>query len=569
MTNKRKLLAAMGTAIVSMSLMGCGKGRMQSQLVKKAPVEKTEVGALVQLKSSQDLESLLESFPQARYRILSEKHHLFEIFNVELTKLAQSQLVAEVYQNNDVFQYKPEQQNLLEEKIFFQNQTLKESPKPCEGEPGQIYINVQDSEEIQNKIHLLGTSLKFDAHNSSYNDGSPAELKFFWAVLYPKGSVLAQNTDTGISIFSGEKLEVTPDSMGMYQMQVLAQDSHNKCSLLSLQFYVTQNPKYVRYPDNEQITQAPIELDLHHIAEIGWDKQNQTTTGDHVVVAVVDSGVNYNHKALNANIFTNINEIPDNNIDDDQNGFVDDVVGYDFAFGDSQPFDDQGHGTHVAGLIASPATGIASHAKILPIKAMSATGDVGSVAAAILYAVDSGADIINLSLGNYGAPHPLLVMALSYAEQKDVLVVAAAGNGDEYGVGVNTDETPHFPSSLPHSNLITVAACGKGEALTSYSNYGSSTVDITAPGGNFERQIMSTMYDNPQHQLYIGNSGTSMATPIVSGALALVKELAPHLTAAEIIKLVSENGQKMAELQGKVTSGSELNIKNVIDILKK
>ena len=93
------------------------------------------MGALVQLKSSQDLESLLESFPQARYRILSEKHHLFEIFNVELTKLAQSQLVAEVYQNNDVFQYKPEQQNLLEEKDIFQNQTLKNRQSPVKVNP--------------------------------------------------------------------------------------------------------------------------------------------------------------------------------------------------------------------------------------------------------------------------------------------------------------------------------------------------------------------------------------------------------------------------------------------------
>src|SRR5690606_16981905 len=131
---------------------------------------------------------------------------------------------------------------------------------------------------------------------------------------------------------------------------------------------------------------------------------------------------------------------------------IDDVVGYDFANSDSFPFDDQGHGSHVAGLTASSVTGLAKKARILSVKALGPSGgDIASIVGGSFYAVDNGAKVLNMSFGNYGAPHPKLVEAMDYAEEKGVIVVAASGNGHPmFGIGMNTDVMPNFPSSFPH-----------------------------------------------------------------------------------------------------------------------
>jgi subtilisin family serine protease len=245
------------------------------------------------------------------------------------------------------------------------------------------------------------------------------------------------------------------------------------------------------------------------------------TTGAGVVVAIVDSGVDYLHEDLDDNIWTNLGEIPDNGIDDEGNGFVDDVRGYDFQGNfftsldpDNDPMDALGHGTHVSGIVAAEDNGIgvigvAPDATIMPVRVLD---DVGAgwdsqIAKGIRYAVDNGADVINMSLGGYFFSS-LMRDAVEYAHESDVTVVAAAGNEFIYSIA-------SFPAGYP--SVISVAAAEReslGETKTWWSNWGNA--DFLAPG----EEVLSTIPDGN----YARFSGTSMASPQVAGAVALLKE---------------------------------------------
>jgi hypothetical protein len=259
----------------------------------------------------------------------------------------------------------------------------------------------------------------------------------------------------------------------------------------------------------------------------GYDAMNvgaayaSGVTGAGVTVAIVDSGVDYLHEDLDDNIWTNPGEIPDNGVDDEGNGFVDDVRGYDFQGNfftsldpDNDPMDALGHGTHVAGIVAAEDNGIgvigvAPDATIMPVRVLD---DVGAgwdsqIAKGIRYAVDNDADIINMSLGGYFFSS-LMRDAVEYAHANDVTVVAAAGNEFLYSL-------ESFPAGYP--SVISVAAAEQeslGETKTWWSNWGN--VDFLAPG----EQVLSTTPDDT----YQPFSGTSMASPNVAGAIALVKQ---------------------------------------------
>jgi uncharacterized repeat protein (TIGR01451 family) len=223
--------------------------------------------------------------------------------------------------------------------------------------------------------------------------------------------------------------------------------------------------------------------DIH--APAAWDI---TTGSNNVIIAVVDSGVAWEHPDLAANIWTNPGEIPGNGIDDDGNGFIDDVHGWDFVDNDNDPtsYDLFTHGTHVAGTIAAVGnngTGIAGvmwMAKIMPVRFLDASGfgTVADVIAAIQYAIDNGAKIINAS---YDGP------SFSQAEKDEIaaantagiVFVAAAGNN-----GTSNDTTPAYPANYNLPNIISVAATDQFDKLASFSNYGKNTVEIAAPGVN-------------------------------------------------------------------------------------
>jgi subtilisin family serine protease len=301
-------------------------------------------------------------------------------------------------------------------------------------------------------------------------------------------------------------------------------------------------------------------------ADIDAPEAWSATTGKpDTAVAVIDTGVDINHPDLNANIWTNPDEIAGNGIDDDGNSYVDDVHGWDFANDDASVFDsaaDDKHGTHVAGTIAAEGNngvgvaGVTWQAKIMPLKFISpGKGYVSDAAEALRYAVDEGVKISNHSYGYYdycgGCFSKTLRDAVDYAAGEGHLVVAAAMNGGSDWVGDDNDQTPVYPASHQGANVISVAASDQRDTLTSFSNYGATSVDLAAPG----QSIYSTYPNNT----YGNGTGTSMATPHVAGVAALVEAQNPDFDAAGIKDRILESVDKKASLEGRTVSGGRLN----------
>jgi hypothetical protein len=266
-------------------------------------------------------------------------------------------------------------------------------------------------------------------------------------------------------------------------------------------------------------------LDVINAPEV-W---NQNITGNGIVVAVVDSGVDYTHPDLDGNIWRNAGEIAGNGIDDDRNGYIDDIRGWDFVASDNNPMDldFDGHGTHIAGAIAAERnnfgiTGVAPNAKIMPVRVLAAvgSGEPISAAAGIRYAADNGANVINLSLGNDFFPSTQLNDAIEYANNKGSVVVMAAGN-----LG---DIQPAYPARNADRWGIAVGSIDVSGRMDDSSNRsGSTPLDyLVAPGV----EIVSTTPDED----YEVRSGTSMATPHVAGVAALVLNANPTLTPAQV-----------------------------------
>ena len=283
----------------------------------------------------------------------------------------------------------------------------------------------------------------------------------------------------------------------------------------------------------------------------------EVTTGDRkIVVAVIDTGVDYNHPDLKDNMYRNSGEIPDNNIDDDRNGFVDDVHGYDFAANDGDPMDKNGHGTHCAGTIGAVGDNLLGVAGVnwqVSIMALKFLGDNGSgtttgAIKAIDYAVNNGAKVLSNSWGALLAYSAPLLKAIKRAEAKGVIFVAAAGND-----GLDNEEYPTYPASFDASNIVSVAAIDpKSNKLASFSNFGKRTVDIAAPGVD----ILSTYPGGG----YAFMSGTSMATPHVAGALALLLAVRPEAGMDTLLPALLERSQFSKELYGKVSSAGTLDV---------
>ncbi|NEO33024.1 MAG: S8 family serine peptidase [Symploca sp. SIO3C6] len=262
----------------------------------------------------------------------------------------------------------------------------------------------------------------------------------------------------------------------------------------------------------------------------------QGYTGEDVVVAVIDSGVDYTHQDLNDNIWLNSDEIFGNGIDDDLNGYVDDIRGWDFIDGDNNPqdLDIDGHGTHVAGTIAAEnnglgVTGVAYNAQIMPVRVLDEFGysSLHSVAQGIYYAVHNGADVINLSLG--GGYSYETQQAIQYATVLGVVVVMAAGN--------NSAAQPTCPAHLATDWGIAVGATDIYNQMTSFSHHaGSIPLDyVLAPG----LDIVSTTPDDNYGYL----SGTSMAAPHVSGVAALLLEANPFLSPGNVETIITSTAE--------------------------
>lgn len=327
-------------------------------------------------------------------------------------------------------------------------------------------------------------------------------------------------------------------------------------------------------------------------APAAWKKTMGTQD---IVVAVLDTGVDYTHEDLVGNLWRNTKEIPNNGIDDDKNGYVDDIIGWDFVSNDNKPYDlivdplemlfkggNPGHGTHCAGNVAAQGdngigiAGVAPNVKIMPLRFISERGQGTTAAAiqAIYYAVNNGAQITSNSWGGEGDPNDpdsenkALKEAIQFAQDKGSLFVAAAGNGRKgKGYDMDKDSAPVMPASYDHDIIISVAALDVKDQLGAFSNWGEKLVDIGAPGV----AVFSTTVENKYSDIVIDKmgfkatwDGTSMATPHVAGAAALYWSAHPQATWQEVKSAILQSAKPIPALKGKTSTGGKLNLESLL-----
>jgi thermitase len=274
-------------------------------------------------------------------------------------------------------------------------------------------------------------------------------------------------------------------------------------------------------------------------------------------VAVLDTGVDFDHPDLKANIVESKDK-PGDGKDNDKNGYVDDTHGFNVIKGKGSGKDNEGHGTHVAGIIAGRGNngmgvaGVCWAGKVVPVKFLDSNGrgSTSDAIAGIEYAVKTGVKIVNCSFATHGKSEALHD-AVKFAEKKNVLLVVAAGNN-----GQNIDKSAIYPAAFNDPNILAVAASTSEDKLASFSNFGSTEVDVAAPGAN----IRST---------YIGGgykvlSGTSMAAPFVAGVAALLKKQESDAKYDDLRYVIRRKVDKPPALKGKVESDGRLNARKAL-----
>lgn len=283
-----------------------------------------------------------------------------------------------------------------------------------------------------------------------------------------------------------------------------------------------------------------------------WDITQGSTGDKAVIIAVIDTGVDYNHADLKSQIEVNSAELAGKRgVDDDGNGYIDDVYGYDFANKDGDPMDGHGHGTHCAGVIGAShnsvgIAGVMSNVKIVPIKFLTDAGSGETIDAisSIDYAIKRGVNVMSNSWGG-GEKEQSLLDAITAAEAAGITFVAAAGNDSS-----NNDRTASYPANYDVSNVISVGSYTAAGAKSSFSNYGVKTVHVTAPGSS----ILST-YKNGT---YASLSGTSMATPHIAGVVGLILSKEPNLTPVQIRERLVNTSVKTDKLKSASVSGGRV-----------
>ncbi|MFY9265924.1 MAG: S8 family peptidase [Solirubrobacterales bacterium] len=309
------------------------------------------------------------------------------------------------------------------------------------------------------------------------------------------------------------------------------------------------------YSNDQFLTDGTLWGLLKIKAPLAWG----ITRGDGVTVAVLDSGINVGHPDLVGNVWENPADSA-NGVDDDGNGFVDDVNGADWVRGDGSPDDEEGHGTHVAGTIAAaaddgnPSVGVAPDASVMSLKFLDGqgAGSVSDAIAAIDYAIRNGASVINASWGGPDYSRAL-EDAIARASVAGVVFVTAAGND-----GGDNDSSPTYPAALDLPNVISVAATDRQNNLAGFSNYGRRSVDIAAPGA----EIVSTVGEG-----YEAWSGTSMASPHVAGVAALVKAIDPRASAEIVVEAIELGARAQADLVGRVKTDGVVDVVRTFRLL--
>lgn len=286
-----------------------------------------------------------------------------------------------------------------------------------------------------------------------------------------------------------------------------------------------------------------------------------------ILVAVVDTGMDYTHEDLKNIVWTNEDEIAGNGVDDDNNGYIDDIHGINTIIRDSagkptsEIMDTHSHGTHVSGTIGAEQNnnigiaGIASKVKIMGVRTVPNDGDETdvNVVEAYLYAAKNGAKLINCSFGkavNEGGQ--IVSEAIEYiGKNHDVLVIIAAGNDSS-----NIDTRPTWPASYTNENMLVIASTSSSGGLSYFSNYGAVSVDVAAPGSN--------IYSSTPGNSYQSMSGTSMATPTTVGVAAEVWSHYPHLTNLQLKKVLMDSVTKMSGFAGRMQSPGRIDLEKAL-----
>ncbi len=282
------------------------------------------------------------------------------------------------------------------------------------------------------------------------------------------------------------------------------------------------------------------------------------------VVAIIDSGVDYNHYVFvdSDAIWENVDEIPGNGLDDDGNGYIDDVRGWNFVSNSNDPMDDDNHGTHVAGIVLGmtqdilAATVEESVIKIMPLKFLDSQG-VGTTSdalEAINYAMDNGAQVMNNSWGG-GSYSQSLHDVITSAYNNGLSFIAAAGNSAN-----NNDASPTYPANYQVPNVVSIAATSSSDGLASFSNFGSTSVHVASPGIS----ILSTLPNDS----FGYSSGTSMAAPFASGLAALMIREKGDINGFQVKGVLYEYSEMVGGLAGKVASQSRINAFDAVNFVQ-
>jgi len=293
---------------------------------------------------------------------------------------------------------------------------------------------------------------------------------------------------------------------------------------------------------------------------------------EEIIVAVVDTGVDHNHEDLKDIMWTNTKEIPGNGIDDDGNGYIDDVHGINTLVRDrngnatTDTMASHWHGTHVAGTIAATQnngigiTGVANNVKIMAIRTVPDDADEldSDIVEGFLYAARNGAKIINCSFGKKHNEQGMIVRDImnEIGERYNTLIVVSAGNDS-----TNNDVRLKYPASFDSDNMIVIASTTSNGGLSYFSNYGVIGVDVAAPGSDIYSTINNNKYSNA--------SGTSMAAPNASGVAAMVLGYNPHLSALGLKEVLMNSVTKVPAFQGKVLTGGRVNLEAALKEAKK